>query len=56
MKEKVLEKMSLSLGAVVSTDDELCPGTSPVIIIGSISQLSLTCIIQMFQIIPYLNL
>ncbi|XP_009888092.1 PREDICTED: sodium/potassium-transporting ATPase subunit beta-1-interacting protein 3 [Charadrius vociferus] len=29
MKEEVVEKKSLSLGAVVIMDDELCPGTSP---------------------------
>lgn len=56
MKQEVLEKMSLCLGAVVSVDD-MCPGTSPVIIISSISQLlSLTCIIQMVHIIPDSNL
>lgn len=56
MKQKVLERISLCLGAVVSVDD-VCPGTSPVIIISSISQLlSLTCIIQMFHIIPDSNL
>lgn len=39
MTQRVLEKTSLPSGTVVSMDDELYPGTSPVIIISSISQL-----------------